>query len=267
MSQVDNDGFTVVERKFKYLNVNADKNGRRKRKGRYKFQDPDDYTVSDLRSILDQQSETLVQSKFFSDLHDIFERRLEETYDEIVCYGIGSMQHSKNAQFQYALILLIRERLKSPPTYIYDPVMTELDKKICKQDNINVIPVNEEGKRKASKRVLFYMPHCGRGLYSNTLEANWSIDDLPNVTIIGNRFDMYVGSQLDKDLRRECPYLIPAVKVVERTLFPENFEEDDKVFSDLSIQTFPKDKLLVMKPSFWEKIHRIEGEDNDLVKL
>lgn len=55
MSQVDNDGFTVVERKFKYLNVNADKNGRRKRKGRYKFQDPDDYTVSDLRSILDQQ--------------------------------------------------------------------------------------------------------------------------------------------------------------------------------------------------------------------
>lgn len=61
--------------------------------------------------------------------------------------------------------------------------------------------------------------------------------------------------------------MIPAVKVVERTLFPENFEEDDKVFSDLSIQTFPKDKLLVMKPSFWEKIHRIEGEDNDLVKL
>lgn len=95
MSQVDNDGFTVVERKFKYLNVNADKNGRRKRKGRYKFQDPDDYTVSDLRSILDQQryqrslpkiknvlfesflwnirlSETLVQSKFYSDLHGMF---------------------------------------------------------------------------------------------------------------------------------------------------------------------------------------------------
>ena len=51
----------------------------------------------------------------------------------------------------------------------------------------------KDGKRSVQKPTLFYMPHCGRGLYSNTLSANWNKDKLGNVIIIGNRFDMYVG--------------------------------------------------------------------------
>lgn len=31
---------------------------------------------------------------------------------DIVCYGVGSMHHSRNAQFQFALMLLIREALQ-----------------------------------------------------------------------------------------------------------------------------------------------------------
>lgn len=77
--------------------------------------------------------------------------------------------------------------------YIFDPVMTELDIELCKLHKIEIIAENEDGKRLADKPTLFYMPHCGRGLYSNTLSANWNKKHLPNVTIIGNRFDMYVG--------------------------------------------------------------------------
>lgn len=77
--------------------------------------------------------------------------------------------------------------------YIFDPVMTDLDKELCELHNIEVIKENESGKRSVTKETLFYMPHCGRGLYSNTLSANWSSEQLPLLTFVGNNFDMYVG--------------------------------------------------------------------------
>ncbi|KAI7854565.1 hypothetical protein BDC45DRAFT_535569 [Circinella umbellata] len=179
----------------------------------------------------------------------------------MICYGIGSIQHSKNAQYQFILALLIRDILEDyvDKVSIYDPVMTELDKELSKSHNIHVIDINEDGKRTVSKPTLFYMPHCGRGLYSNTLSVNWDKQSLPNVIMIANRFDMYVGSQLERDLRRECPYLIPAVELVEYTSFPKEFD-DNKVFNDLSIITFPKDKVNGTTDDFWNNVP-IEQED------
>ncbi|KAI8370786.1 SRR1-domain-containing protein [Choanephora cucurbitarum] len=173
----------------------------------------------------------------------------------MVCYGIGSMQKSKNAQYQFELALILRDLLKIPGNvYIYDPVMTPLDHELCKAQNFKVIEENENGKRSIDQPTLFYMPHCGRGLYSNTLSANWNKQQLSWLTIIGNRFDMYVGSQLEKDLIRECPYLIPAVDALEVVSFPKEFD-NNQIFNDLSIQTFPSDKLETLDASFWEHHH------------
>jgi hypothetical protein len=77
--------------------------------------------------------------------------------------------------------------------YMYDPVMTKLDEEICQHYSIKVIQENEHGKRAIEEPTLFYMPHCGRGLYSNTLSANWTSNQLDKLTIIGNDFDLYVG--------------------------------------------------------------------------
>jgi hypothetical protein len=77
--------------------------------------------------------------------------------------------------------------------YIFDPVMTDLDKELCQVHNIEIIKENESGKRSVKRETLFYMPHCGRGLYSNTLSANWNIEQISLLTFIGNNFDMYVG--------------------------------------------------------------------------
>ncbi|KAI9320152.1 SRR1-domain-containing protein, partial [Dichotomocladium elegans] len=115
---------------------------------------------------------------------------------DMICYGLGSIQHCKNAQYQFVLALLIWDLLKvSIPgeVSIYDPVMTTLDKELCLAHKVSVIDKNEEGKRSVSKPTLFYMPHCGRGLYSNTLSANWDRKSLEKVILLGNRFDMYVG--------------------------------------------------------------------------
>lgn len=47
-----------------------------------------------------------------------------------------------------------------------------------------------------------------------------------------------VNSQLERELRRECPYLIPANAIVQTISFPKKFD-DDKVFNDLAFQWFP----------------------------
>ncbi|KAI8076644.1 uncharacterized protein B0P05DRAFT_545305 [Gilbertella persicaria] len=164
------------------------------------------------------------------------------------------MQKSKNAQYQFELAMILRDLLKIPgKMYIFDPVMTTLDKELCALHNIDIIQENEDGKRTVTKPTLFYMPHCGRGLYSNTLSANWNKQQLAHVTIIGNRFDMYVGSQLERDLVKECPYLIPAVEVLNVVSFPKEFD-NNQIFNDLSIQTFPQDKLDKVEDTFWSNV-------------
>ncbi|CAO0791713.1 unnamed protein product [Mucor circinelloides] len=248
--QVDDDGFVKVER-FKYKPVTNNKK-KSKKNSKYTFKDSDDWNIDDISLNLKQRKEALINSRFYKDLLVIFDEHLISTKPhDIVCYGIGSVQKSKNAQYQFVLALLLRELLKIPGTmYIFDPVMTELDIELCKLHEIEIIAENEDGKRLADKPTLFYMPHCGRGLYSNTLSANWNKQHLSNVTIIGNRFDMYVGSQLEKDLKRECPYLIPAVDILDVVLFPKEFD-NNQIFSDLSIQTFPKETVDKLEPDFW----------------
>jgi hypothetical protein len=141
--------------------------------------------------------------------------------------------------------------------YIFDPVMTELDEQLCNLHELDIIKENEDGKRSVTKPTLFYMPHCGRGLYSNTLSSNWNTEQLPLVTIIGNRFDMYVGTQLERDLIKECPYLIPAEKVVNVVSFPKEFD-NNQIFNDLSIQTFPKDVVGKLEAAFWSSVPKEE---------
>jgi len=49
----------------------------------------------------------------------------------------------------------------------------------------------QEAKRHALYKTLFFMPHCGKALYNNLLWANWSLDRLPKVVLIGNSFANY----------------------------------------------------------------------------
>jgi len=42
-----------------------------------------------------------------------------------------------------------------------------------------------------SRRTLFFMPHCGKTLYGNVLEANWSREGLECLVVLGNSFASY----------------------------------------------------------------------------
>jgi hypothetical protein len=58
---------------------------------------------------------------------------------------------------------------------------------------------NEVGLRRVEVTTLFYMPHCGRRLYSNVLRANWSPLLLSKAPIFGNRYS-HPGRNRGEDL-------------------------------------------------------------------
>ena len=68
----------------------------------------------------------------------------------------------------------------APPLMdVYDPVLGEGERAMLRARGCGVPERNEEGRRsvaaaEAEGVTLFFMPHCGRQLYANVLEANWA---------------------------------------------------------------------------------------------
>ncbi|CAO3620542.1 unnamed protein product [Cunninghamella blakesleeana] len=184
----------------------------------------------------------------------------------MVCYGIGSMQNSIPAKYQFILALTIKDLLNIKGTVsIFDPAMTNLDKEACEHYGISVVAINEHCKRTVYKPTLFYMPHCAKQLYNNTISVNWSYENLKNVILIGNDFeDCYIGSQLERDLRKECPYLIPACTIIKSIVFPSELFEINNVFNNISIQYFPESGIPKDKnDTFWANVPFWQDSDDD----
>ncbi|KAI8322497.1 hypothetical protein GQ54DRAFT_145015 [Martensiomyces pterosporus] len=89
----------------------------------------------------------------------------------------------------------------------FDPVTSEADVQTYKGFGIAIIDENEEAKRRASKRTLFYMPHCEQFLYNNLVETNFSGEALTRVMVIGNHFSGYRESQGNEEFSRRSPHI------------------------------------------------------------
>ncbi len=110
---------------------------------------------------------------------------------EAVCLGLGQPEHSAIALTQLAWFLDVAERLPlAAPVEVFEPLLSSLARAALERLGARVVSVNDEGKRRAAeapRRTLFFMPHCGKSLYSNVLWANWG-EPLASgrVSIIGN---------------------------------------------------------------------------------
>lgn len=67
---------------------------------------------------------------------------------------------------------------------------------------------------------------------------------------------------MERDLVRECPYLIPAVDILQVISFPKEFD-NNQIFNDLSIQTFPKETITNLTQEFWENVPTSNEEKID----
>lgn len=97
--------------------------------------------------------------------------------ESIVAYGLGSMNDNLIAQYQFACALALRNELNiNQSIEIFDPAMGKVgiyikdniqeDSAIASELGCEVIPHNEEAKRVALRKTLFFMPHCRYSLYS-----------------------------------------------------------------------------------------------------
>ncbi|RUP46286.1 peptidase family M3-domain-containing protein [Jimgerdemannia flammicorona] len=269
-------------------------------KGKKKHvKDVDEWILSDAVEIVEKRREAIVDSKFHRDfqgteLHardtslqchtsmictisrtgtGILHNHLIPTHlHDIVCYGVGSMHQSRNAQFQFALMLIMRETLQvcsmlaindDGKVYIFDPVMTHIDRQLLEHYGVELISENEQAKRAVHAMTLFYMPHCNKVLYSNLLSANWNAQALEKVVIIGNRFGLYVESQTDSHLRREAPYMILAVPLVACTPLPTEFD-NNMIFNDLCVHIFERRRLRAVDSGFWTVTLKVDGNEGGI---
>ena len=116
--------------------------------------------------------------------------------EELIIYGLGSMEDSIVSRWQLALALALRDLLSPQAsallkTSAYDPAFSPCDLLIMQSLSIDVIQVNEECRRLAQTPTFFYMPHCEHHLYDGLVSLNLSAGLLKNVIILGNSFERY----------------------------------------------------------------------------
>ncbi|EFA86277.1 hypothetical protein PPL_00839 [Heterostelium album PN500] len=221
----------------------------------------DEELYQQLLSNINKSIETIKDTQFFK---DIVENEklipLFKNLAEIICYGIGSCQSSKKCQEQFALIIALKNYFSfdngDTTVYIFDPVMSESDKRLVEHFQIKLITINEEAKRQINtdlidRYTLFYMPFCPRKLYDNVLWANFSISSLRQTIILGNSFDRYNEMHLPPD-QEYLPYCYTKklYKQYKETPLPTNYPTKF-IFHDLSFHYFEQAHLKTLEPTFW----------------
>jgi len=175
-----------------------------------------------------------------------------------VSYGVGNFTKSRISQFQFALCILLKLNLKlNGKVYFYDPVFTDVEKKVIRNYGYEVIEENEHGRRNIDKMTLFYMPHCNYNLYNNVLGINWELNKLSKLILIGNDFSMYDENMVSSKFESEAPYLKAILPLTEKIAFPEIFENND-IFNNTTIHFFPKSNILEQDENFWDMKDKYE---------
>eukprot|EP00798_Chlamydomonas_sp_ICE-L_P001326 gene1326-32683_t len=169
---------------------------------------------------------------------------LWEEVEEVVCYGLGSMEDSRVSRYQLAFGLLLVSILPgNAPLLTFDPAFGEVDALLLAHLNVGLIKENEGCARRAVLKTLFYLPHLEGQLCNNLLLANTEAGLLSNVAIIGNKLSTYKErwSLPSKAVDPKCPRhmleLIEAGHVLEVGV-PDGGFHELSAFNDMAMHVF-----------------------------
>ena len=184
-------------------------------------------------------------------------------FQDFVCYGIGKISECPTSRYQFALLLLLWQHIKSAGRcYVYDPVFGNFDQEIVKHFEVDLIPRNEEAKRRVSQKTLFFVPHGGKPLYNNILWANWGAN-LKNVVIFGNSFGSYQERIPLHQLELEASYIAKILPLTHEIQM-RRWCDDDDIFNDMSLHYFVANQLCEQPSSFWNDCKEPIYEDNNM---
>ncbi|XP_025089552.1 SRR1-like protein [Pomacea canaliculata] len=171
---------------------------------------------------------------------------------DMLVYGLGNFATCHIASYQLALMLALRDQriVSCDRCDVYDPRFTWWEKQILTDEGCSVIPHNEEGKRLCSRPTLVFMPHCGKALFNNFLWANWKLDVLTNLVILGNSFSSIICS-LPLQRLKSYNYIQRIQVFMLEDPVTNNFVHKD-IFNDMSIHWFPFSKLQQASLKTWQ---------------
>ena len=117
---------------------------------------------------------------------------------QLVVYGVGSIAYSEVSRMQLCLALLMKRKYEwIDDVVVYDPILTSNEKLAIEtffSANLNhflylTLPnENENCRRRVARPTMFFMPHVSYELMNNLLEANWKVENLNKIIILGNSF-------------------------------------------------------------------------------
>jgi hypothetical protein len=136
------------------------------------------HRVSECREAL---SRILICEQFWERYSKYFQH-----YDELVAYGIGSISNSSSSLLQFALLLLIQEKLDILRVVFNEPALCDVDVTVIEQYGIHV---NPESSIDVSRHIMCYMPHCDRKLYEHALYKYRKFSN--HITLLSNRLTLY----------------------------------------------------------------------------
>ncbi len=221
--------------------------------------------VENLRETVDKSILAIRKTEFYSDcLAKLIDASNIDTciefkgdlYENMISLGIGNFSESQSSLLQLSFIICISEDLgllesKMKKSMIFDPILNELEIKVCNLYHLAISTENLKGKHEAiannNKKTLFFMPHCPYRLYCNLLWQNWY--KLCDIVIFGNSFSSYDlrRSETTSNPKLDCvKYLLAVTTEVTVTLkwsksHEYNFMEN--AFNDLSIHLFKRDAI------------------------
>ena len=179
-----------------------------------------DLVISKIENAID----CLQQSSLFVSICAAIDSVSNEKFKSIICLGVGNFSTSPNCLLQMSLYISLRKKYLDhesmhkassdvdtknnfhTQSFIYDPMLTEIERSVCFQLGIPVCEENLHGQylipsnttdEGADEKVLFFLPHCPYQLYCNLLWTN--VSELQRMYILGNRYGtryMYIHAYI-----------------------------------------------------------------------
>ena len=211
-------------------------------------------TLSTYRRIIEAQDDLKQSDYLKSTIETLTEQLQSREINEIICFGIGHFGDCLISRYQLAFILAIKEAFKANRIEFHEPILSDAEVNILTKFECQVHPVNVEGKLPLNPETAFtllYLPHCPKQLTNNLLWKNWSVQ-LNKTLLICNSFTNLISSTPARFLCEDASFVVKIQPYVEEIAFENNFRFSD-IFNDLSLHTFPTDRLAKVPETVWSE--------------
>lgn len=187
---------------------------------------------------------------------------LKRPLERIVCLGLGPFTRTHQALHQAAFIVNVQRQHKLQEALYYDPVFRDTEKELIQRLNGTVMPEDCAGRHEATVPTLYYLPHCPFALMHNLLWSNWNSESLSNVFLISNSFEMLTLNRTQS--RNSNDHITRITPHCTETALEDDYEHHN-VFNDLSLHSFPSDKMpAVNDTEFWTRCSPLKVNEDEL---